>query len=277
MRADLMTERFQTGRHTDKALSGFWGAPLFTKAVLGLVFLCVASAFLGACASRQRAPFASALPLALSEKVPDGEDERFWWAARFKIAWNPDREPNSAVDLLLAHAVIAPLIKDHSTRLLRWRFHRRAAPDTAGHQFTFFFYTDANTAAELFIEIKKNDLLDQAVSAQIVEKAILDNPNKPSRPRIEDMSDPQWAPSLQKNWPSYIMGVSALWLGFIDDEMAQSAPLPPMGISERLEAYRRAETRITKTWNREGQHAFLHHLSAVFGYAPLRIRKDILF
>jgi hypothetical protein len=237
----------------------------------------MASTFLGACVPQQRAPFASVLPLALSESLPEEEGKHFWWAARFKIVWPEDHAPDSAVALLVAHAVIKPLLVDHSSDLLRWRFHRRAARDVTGHQFTFFFYSNPKTASELFKKVQEDDLLMQAVAAHIVEKVILDNPDKPSRPQIEDTSDPHWSPSLQKNWPSFIMGVSALWLGLIDDEMTPVSPLLPMEISERLAAYRKAETHITKTWNLEGQHAFLHHLSAVFGYEPLRIRKDILF
>jgi len=258
-------------------LSGDQTSSLFTKAVPGLLLLYIALTFLGACAVRQETPFASALPLALSESPPGGEDNRFWWAARFKIVWPPDHAPDSAVDLLLAHAVVEPLLKEHAKHLLRWRFHRRAVLDSTGHQFTFFFYTNKETAAELFKKIQENDHLKQALSAQRVEKVILDNPDLPSRPHIEDTSDPNWSPSIQKNWPSYIMGVSALWLGLIDDEMTQVIDLSSMEISERLEAYQRAETHITKSWNREGQHAFLHHLSAVLGYEPLYIRKDILF
>ncbi len=272
-----MINRLHAGQHSDKTLSGFWRSLLFTKVTLGLVFLFIAPIFLGACTFRQHAPFASALPLALSENALEGKDQPFWWAARFKIVWNPDHAPDGAVDLFLAHAIIQPLLKDHSRHLLRWRFHRRAAPDTSGHQFTFFFYTNAKTAAELFKKIQENDLLDQAVSAQIVEKVVLDNPDRLSRPHIEDTSDPNWSPSLQKNWPSYIMGVSALWLGLIDDEMSQVPALATMKISEKVEAYRKAESHITKSWHREGQHAFLHHLSAIFGYEPLHIRKDILF
>lgn len=272
-----MTKRSQTICQPDKTPSVHWESPFFTKAVHALLLLCVASVFLGACAPRQRAPFASALPLPLSEKISEGEDNRYWWAVRFKIVWSTDRDPDSAVGPLLAHGVIAPLLEIHSSQLLRWRFHRRAAPDASGHQFSFFFYTDTNTADNLLTGVKLSDLLDQAISAQIIEKVVMDNPEIPSRPRIEALSDPNWSPSIKKNWPSYIMGVSALWLGIIDDEMKQVSDLPTMTISEKLEAYRQAESRITKTWNREGQHAFLHHLSAVFGYEPLRIRKDILF
>lgn len=273
----LVTSQLQTGQQRDPALPFFRGIASFRRRTLGLVILGVTSTLLVACASPPRAPLHSVMSMALSEKVHVGEDHRFWWAARFKMVWPEDSVPDGAVDLFLAHAVIEPVLRDHSGDLLRWRFHRRAAPDATGHQFTFLFYADPQTASELFHKVKNNDLLVQAISARMVEKVILDVPEKPSRPHIEDTSDPRWSPSLQRNWPSFIMGVSALWLGLIDDEMVQLTPFAPMNITDRLEAYRKAETRITKVWNQEGQHAFLHHLSAVFGYEPLRIRKEILF
>lgn len=91
------------------------------------------------------------------------------------------------------------------------------------------------------------------------------------------MSDSNWSITLQKHWPSFIMGVSALWLGLIDEEMGKISADHKMEISELLEVYRKAESTITTIWNREGQHAFLHHLSVVFWYEPLFIRKEIRF
>jgi hypothetical protein len=118
--------------------------------------------------------------------------------------------------------------------------------------------------------------LQQALKEKIVEKIIFSDPNKTVRQKIEDMSDPHWSPTLQRNWPSFIMGVSALWLGLIDDQMANvtEEDLNESGI---LGPYRQADTAITSMWRKEGQHAFLHHLSAIFGYEPLMIRKEITF
>jgi hypothetical protein len=72
------------------------------------------------------------------------------------------------------------------------------------------------------------------------------------------------------------MGVSALWLGLIDEAMAEN-PGEAGEIRALLERYRTADARITTIWNKEGQHAFLHHLNALFGYKPLLIRKEITF
>lgn len=249
----------------------------FSRTFVSAAFLCAALMALGACAARHSRSPSSGELLTLSESTPEGHGKHFWWAARFKIAWPPNHEPDGAVDLLLAHAVIEPVLRDYSDRLFRWRFHRRAARDKTGHQFSFLFYADVSTAADIFREVRKSDRLDDVLTARLVEEIILGDPDKPSRPQIEDVSDPRWSVALQKNWPSFIMGVSTLWLGLIDGEMGGLSTDHKMGISELLEAYRKAETNITTIWNREGQHALLHHLSAVFGYEPLLIRKEIQF
>jgi hypothetical protein len=125
-------------------------------------------------------------------------------------------------------------------------------------------------------EIKKSEVLQQALKEKIVEKIIFSDPNKTVRQKIEDMSDPHWSPTLQRNWPSFIMGVSALWFGLIDDQMA-NVTKEDLNESGILGPYRQADTAITSMWRKEGQHAFLHHLSAIFGYEPLMIRKEITF
>ena len=44
-----------------------------------------------------------------------------------------------------------------------------------------------------------------------------------------------------------------------------------------LEQYRKVDEKITEKWRNEGQHALLHHLSAVFGYEPMLIKKELVF
>ena len=72
------------------------------------------------------------------------------------------------------------------------------------------------------------------------------------------------------------MGVSSLWLGLIDDIM-KDVPAHDDNFPKLLEQYRQAEDAVTTMWHKEGQHAFLHHLSAIFGYEPLMIKKWIKF
>ena len=202
--------------------------------------------------------------------------ERIGRDAGSRFLGPPETEINWAVDLLLAHAVVKPVLREHSKNLYWWRFHRRAATDETGHQFSFLFYTDSNVSAEIIEDLKKSNVLKQLLKEKIVERIILDDPDKPRHPEIESMSDPKWSPALQRNWPSYIMGVSSLWLGLIDD-LTSDVPMDESSIHNLLENYRRIEATITSMWYKEGQHAFLHHLNAIFGYEPMLIIDALRF
>jgi hypothetical protein len=62
----------------------------------------------------------------------------------------------------------------------------------------------------------------------------------------------------------------------IDDFMAD-VPAHDDNVYALLDRYRQAESKVSALWRNEGQHAFLHHLSAIFGYEPVLIRKEIRF
>ena len=238
-------------------------------------YLLVMVILLSACAPGQSQlppPIATTISLDTSEY----SGELSWWACRFKMTWPLDAEANGAVDLLLAHAVVEPVLRKHAKEIYWWRFHRRAVRDKLGHQFSFLFFTDSVVASEIMAELRQSPILQQALKEKVVEKTIFHDPTKPTRPQIKAMSDPHWSQTLQRNWPSFIMGVSALWLGLIDDQMA-TVSTQSLDVSGLLESYHHADTAITGIWREEGQHAFLHHLNAIFGYEPLLIRKEIMF
>ncbi len=52
---------------------------------------------------------------------------------------------------------------------------------------------------------------------------------------------------------------------------------PSSDLLELLMGYERIEERLKELWKAEGGHALLHHLNALFGYVPVRIRKVDLF
>jgi hypothetical protein len=180
------------------------------------------------------------------------------------------------MDLLLAHAIVGPVLKEYATEIDWWRFHRRAGVDETGHQLSFAFYSTSLVAEQIMGSIKQNPILRQTMDAHLLEKIIFDDPDFPDYPQIEDLSDHHWSPKLQRNWPAYIMGVSSLWLGLIDDVMAD-IPHQDDDILMLLDRYREAERRISALWYKEGQHALIHHLSAIFGYKPMRVVEDIQF
>ena len=207
--------------------------------------------------------------------TPEIKVDQYWWYCRFKVNWPEDAEPGMVVDLMLAHAVVGPVLQLHRQGIPYWRFHRRAVRDDAGHQFSFIFYSDRGTATAVMTDMRNSALLQQALSNKVLDRISVDDPDDPARPGLKDTSDPNWSIEIQRNWPAYIMGVSTAWLGLIDDVMRDARA--STDLQELIQQYHQAHAKITAMWNREGQHAFIHHLSAIFGYEPLLIQKEIRF
>jgi hypothetical protein len=236
-----------------------------------VMFLILSAA---SCARRQES-MPSSMAVALPPAYAACGADPSWRTCRFKIAWPQGAEVDWAVDLMLAHAVVGPALEAHGRQICWWRFHRRAARDGAGHQFSFLFYAGSRTAVEVMADIRQNRILRQALEQGILERVVCEDPEHSRRPQVGSMSDPHWPPTLKKNWPSFIMGASALWLGLIDDATAEAAAGDDvLGL---LEQYRQARTSVNAIWHGEGQHAFLHHLNALFGYEPLRLHHEINF
>jgi hypothetical protein len=205
----------------------------------------------------------------------------YWWTVRFKIGWPGDTQPNWSMGVLLADAVVKPVWLKHRESIPLWRFHRRAARDAAGHQFSFIFYAVPSEAKAVVEDILANPVLETLLARKLIETVKTDDTGSPSRSDIAGMSDPEWSPSLQKAWPPYIMGVSAAWLDLIDRYSEEKKPEndnPENNeIDGLLKRYRGVNESIIRIWTREGQHAFLHHLNAVFGYQPVYIRNMMKF
>jgi hypothetical protein len=193
-----------------------------------------------------------------------------WWSARFRIYWPPEEEPLWHTDLFIAHKIVAPVLSQYQDRIRLWRFHRRAARDEAGHQFSFIFYASAETAYQAFDILRSNAFLTKmARSGRIIEE-VYDNPGRINKPRIKDTSDPDWPPAVQKSWPYFIMGVSQMWLNLIAETSADMTTAgPSLSLDEYEEFYKEVNAAITSLWENNGRHAFLHHLNALFGYEPL--------
>ncbi len=203
-------------------------------------------------------------------------DDSYWWKCQFIMNWPEGEEPNWAMDLLLAHAVVAPVLSQHEDGLPYWRFHRRAVRDSSGHKFSFIFYSKPEIASSVFAAINNNEILKDSIKAKLIDKVYMNNPKNPKHQSINATSDSHWSPEIQKYWPSYIMGVSSLWLGLIIADM-QNSPQTSDDINFLLKEYRQVNTNVTNKYRNEGQHAFIHHLSAIFGYQPMLIKREIRF
>lgn len=211
------------------------------------------------------------------EAITDGvpEQQAYWWYARYRITWPEGAEPDWRVDLLLADAVIKPVLHDHRRQIRYWRFHRRANRDAAGHQFSFIFYADQETAGRVYAALASDTLTGRLVAKNILQKVVTDNLQNNHLDGVQDASDKNWSVTLQNAWPAYIMGVSDMWLQLIDHNVGEYAPATD--IDNLLQKYGMANDRITAVWQKEGQHAFLHHLNALFGYVPITINDPVQF
>lgn len=219
------------------------------------------------CASLPTPP-ASAAP----RPAPAPSADSSWWYARFRMDWPEGADPAWHTDLLIAHLVVKPVLDRHAQDIALWRFHRRAARDEAGHQFSFIFFASAGTARRIFSGISANAVLSQANASGRVIAVVCDDPSAVSRPAIADTSDPSWSAPLRQAWPYYLMGASQMWLdlvcGIAGGDHSTGAPL---SFDELDERYAAASADITTLWQNEGRHAFLHHLNALFGYEPIVI------
>lgn len=184
--------------------------------------------------------------------------------------WPNDDAPRWHMDPLLAHRVALPLLERYRNEIFLWRFHRRAARDGAGHQFSLIFYAARNTAACINADILGNPIVEQARASGRLAEVVCDDPAALPKPDIGDTSDPAWSPPLRDAWPHFLMGASRTWLELIAVLAAGDEP-EPATFHETERRYQRVNAAITAIWQREGRHAFLHHLNALFGYEPVLI------
>lgn len=238
-----------------------------------LVLAVLLTAMLWGCASpgvnRQWPP---ASEKEMVEAAPGG-----WWYARFVMNWPEGRDPFWYLDPLLAHRVVAPVLDRYGGEIVLWRFHRRAARDQAGHQFSFIFFSSQQTARRIFAALQSDPVLAALKQRGLVARDGYDDPNTITRPHIEDTSDRHWPLSIQKSWPYYLQGASEMWLNLIVEMVNQlTGGKLPASMEELLRFYERLNGEIGRLWREEGQHAFLHHLNALFGYEPLMVREKRL-
>lgn len=207
----------------------------------------------------------------ISEGIPKTPPQCGWWYVRFQMEWPENEDPRWHTDLILAHKVLTPVIAQYKEAIGLWRFHRRALRDQAGHQFAFIFYSSPQIARQIFDQLNSDPFLEEMKAGGILIQAHYDDTTFVARPHLEDTSDRRWSLPVQRSWPYYIMGVSQMWLHMIS-EIVELHPseVRLYSLQDYLAFYKKVEESVTAAWKKEGRHAYLHHLNAIFGYEPLR-------
>lgn len=231
--------------------------------------------FLAGCAGAP-APRPDALPGDWAGSVGPDEAAR-WHTSCFRMPFAADGRPVWGRDLLLADRVLAPLLAAHRDDIALWRFHRRAADDAAGHQFSLLLYTSDAVYAAIVAAIEADPIVARLRQEAQLTSVQHDCRAAQSRPELGATSDPAWDPAIQRTWPYFIMGVSASWLALVHDLAAAPPANAPAAEADPVGFYTAIDARITELWAGQGQHAYLHHLSGLYGYKPLRIQTWMQF
>lgn len=190
-----------------------------------------------------------------------------WWYAAFEFDWPEGELPAWHRDVMVAHRIVAPVLQAYRPKIQWWRIHRRAGRDGAGHRFSFIFYTDPKTARAIYAAIDADPDLQVWRQRGWIRQVQFDDPARITRPRLEDTSDPAWPELIQKTWPAYIMGVSQMWLELV---IRLAAELAPDTLEE--DPYRQVQEALDQLWAANANHAFFHHLNAVYAYQPFWTR-----
>ena len=85
--------------------------------------------------------------------------------------------------------------------------------------------------------------------------------------RLADTSDPAWPEKIRSSWPFFMMGASHMWL-----EQIHAFRLETLNQPDMQQRYQVIQSKMTELWQQQGQHALLHHLSALYAYQPVLSR-----
>lgn len=203
----------------------------------------------------------------------DQEEAQSWRRVKFRLQWPDGEDPDFSYHLLIADQILFPVLESHDENISLWRFHRRAARDKAGHQFSFIYYSDGRAESEIKEQINQNPVVSGLKEVGVLKNLLFTHSQKEEATLIEFTSDPDWPLEIQKSWPIFIMGVSHSWLDLIQREQEGTQETSYISIVEMLFYYKQLNERVVDLWGEFGRHAYFHHLNAVFGYSPVYIKE----
>ena len=214
--------------------------------------------------------------ITISSDPPNNvESEKGWWEIGFHRRHGYDDAIRWEYDALIALKVLKPIIENEKEITL-WRFHRRAVPDSDGHRFGFFFYATRKVGEVLYQQVNENSLIKDLLKNQHIDRLSFYNINNKLRSDFGDTSDKKWPVELQKTWPYFIMGVSQTWLGLVEHYYSELKLEGNADLDEQLKGFKQIADKIDQIWKYSGNHAFLHHLNALFAYQELYILEQRL-
>ena len=191
-----------------------------------------------------------------------------WWSFKFRMNWPDNTEVAWHLDALIAEQIAAPVVHQYARHIPLFRFHRRAARDIEGHQFSLFIYSTRDLAIQVNTSLRENITFQRLLDAGYIKELVNKNFSSQTHPNIEDKSWADWSKPVRKAWPHYVMGISLMWLSLVE-QYSDKIQTEDETLDTLIDKYKLVDKQISTTWRNEGSHAFLHHLNALFGYKPI--------
>ena len=110
----------------------------------------------------------------------------------------------------------------------------------------------------------------------MLERTSLDARAPEELGRLEGTSDRGWPVEIQRSWPWFIMGASQSWLMQLQQISREKGLAESMAYPELVEHYREVAAGMNAQWSDFAQHAYFHHLSALYGYQPVKMHSTEL-
>jgi len=193
--------------------------------------------------------------------------DKAWYSVRFSLHREKDQEPDWYLGTLLAGEVIAPILDQYGQHIICWRVHRRAVRDQTGHVFSFIFYSSTASAAMIYQRIQENNLVAELHRQQLLLKVNYAPLTVNLHTILADTSDTTWPESVRQSWPFFMMGASQMWMAQVKTLKQETAD--NQAIEQR---YQIIQGKLNELWQQQGQHALIHHLSALYAYRPVSVR-----
>ena len=203
-----------------------------------------------------------------------------WARARFAVFWPENTEPDWGPGALVTDKVLRPLLIEHFDKIPLWRVHKRALRDSTGNQFSFIFFASDSNRELVCNEIQEHEVISALKAKGVLNSVSCKEDSGDESYSIEGTSDRKWPKDLQRTWPYFAMGASATWMELLHEKagaQGEGRERATLSLDETLGSYRKASYQASRTWARFGQHAYLHHLNAIFDYQPLILLKELNF
>ena len=183
-----------------------------------------------------------------------------WIQFKFRFNDHPT-DINWWLDLFLIDTVFREILNKHKPEL--WRFHRRAGKDSVGHQLSLIVYADKKVVPHIEFIFRNHASIQLLDKNSLIKSYSIEY----MEPGIEKTSDKKWPIELQKSWPYFAQGTCQMILGLMDHIPKYKKP----SIESVFEIYEPLNDELKDTFTSIGSHAFIHHISALFGYAPIKL------